>query len=105
MFAWEKIAREKIKEAMLKGEFDNLPGQGKPVDLSDYFKTPAHLRMAFDILKKSNVLPPVVGIKKDIAALKSQIDKCIEPEQKAKLYQQLQYKEISLQINLEHFKK
>jgi len=31
--AFEKIAEEKIQEAIATGEFDDLPGKGKPLDL------------------------------------------------------------------------
>jgi len=31
----ESVSERKIREAMERGEFDNLPGQGKPLDLSD----------------------------------------------------------------------
>ncbi len=49
----EKIAEEKIQAAMENGEFDNLPGRGKPVDLREYFNAPAHLRAAFSLLKNA----------------------------------------------------
>ncbi|MBW1766097.1 MAG: DUF1992 domain-containing protein, partial [Deltaproteobacteria bacterium] len=32
---YKKIVERKIKEAEERGEFDNLPGQGKPLDLDD----------------------------------------------------------------------
>jgi len=28
---------EQIREAIARGEFDNLPGKGKPLDLDAYF--------------------------------------------------------------------
>ena len=31
----ETIAERKLREAIERGEFDDLPGQGKPLDLSD----------------------------------------------------------------------
>ena len=31
--SFEKIAEEKIQEAVAAGEFDDLPGKGKPLDL------------------------------------------------------------------------
>lgn len=31
----ETVAERKVREAMERGEFDDLPGQGKPLDLSD----------------------------------------------------------------------
>ncbi|MCB9059291.1 MAG: DUF1992 domain-containing protein [Calditrichae bacterium] len=105
MFGWEKLAQDKIKEAMLKGEFDNLPGEGKPLDLTDYFKAPAHLRLAIDVLKKSNALPPPILIKKEITEIQQQIKNCKDADAKANLEKKLQFKEIELAINLEKYSK
>ena len=55
--AWQIIAENRIREAFERGEFDDLPGAGKPLDLSDYFNTPAADRMAFSILKSAGALP------------------------------------------------
>ena len=55
MYIFEKIAEAKIKEAIAKGELDNLPGKGQPLDLSDYFRTPARFRIIYDFLKKSRI--------------------------------------------------
>ena len=44
-------AEENIKEAIANGEFDNLRGKGKPLDLDAYFAMPEHLRMGYSILK------------------------------------------------------
>ena len=38
--SFDKIVESLIKEAQERGEFDNLPGKGKPIDLSAYFETP-----------------------------------------------------------------
>ena len=57
MDSLSKIIEEKIKEAMENGEFNNLPGKGKPLDLSEYFKAPPHLRMGYSLLKNANVVP------------------------------------------------
>ena len=38
--SFKKNADEKIKEAIAKGEFENLRGKGKPLDLDAYFATP-----------------------------------------------------------------
>jgi hypothetical protein len=41
--SFHRNADEKIKEAIAKGEFDNLPSKGRPLDLDAYFATPEHL--------------------------------------------------------------
>ena len=40
---------EKIREAMERGDFDNLPGKGKPLDLTDWQNTPEEQRMALSL--------------------------------------------------------
>ena len=71
--AWERIAENRIREAMQAGEFDNLPGAGKPVDLEGYFKLPEHLRVAFSILKSANCVPAEVELLNEIASLEQQL--------------------------------
>ncbi len=73
MNAFEKIAQEKIREAIANGEFDNLPGKGKPLILEDETDVPAHLRMSFKILKNANLLPEEVQLRKDISLLQQQL--------------------------------
>jgi hypothetical protein len=51
------IIDEIIRNAQSKGEFSNLPGQGKPLKLDDDPNTPAHLRMAYKILKENDLAP------------------------------------------------
>jgi len=59
---------------MQEGEFDNLPGAGKPIDLDGYFKLPEHLRVAFSILKSANCVPAEVDLLHEIAALEQRLE-------------------------------
>lgn len=54
---------------MTQGEFTNLPGAGKPLDLEEYFSTPEELRMAFSILKNANCFPAEVELLRELARL------------------------------------
>jgi hypothetical protein len=63
---FEKIIEQRIKDAQKKGEFDNLPGSGKPLDLTEDANVPEELRMAHKLLKNADYLPPEIEIKKDI---------------------------------------
>jgi DnaJ family protein C protein 28 len=51
------IIDEIIRDARSKGEFSNLPGEGKPLNLDDDPHTPPHLRMAHKILKENDLVP------------------------------------------------
>jgi hypothetical protein len=62
----DKIADERIREAMDRGEFDDLPGKGKPLNIEDDSQLPPDLRMAYKILKNADCLPPEVQLRKEI---------------------------------------
>jgi hypothetical protein len=70
----ESAIEQKIKEAMARGEFDNLAGKGKPIDLDAYFNTPEDLRMAYSILKSNSFVPEEVELMKEIASLKEKLE-------------------------------
>jgi hypothetical protein len=62
----ERIAEERILEAQRRGDFDNLPGHGKPLKLEDDRHIPEDLRVAYKILKNANCLPPELELRKEI---------------------------------------
>ncbi|MDR1873283.1 MAG: DUF1992 domain-containing protein [Deltaproteobacteria bacterium] len=62
------IAERKIQEAMKEGQFDNLPGRGRPQVLEDLSGWPDDSRLAYIILKNSGYAPE--GLK-DATSLKA----------------------------------
>ena len=50
------IAERRIQEAMAEGQFDDLPGRGKPQKLEDLSHLPPEVRMVYTILKNSGYL-------------------------------------------------
>ena len=67
---FDRIVEAIIKDAMERGEFDNLPGKGKPIDLTEYFETPEEVRLAHSILKNAGMSSREVELLKEIAELK-----------------------------------
>jgi hypothetical protein len=65
----EFLAERKIAEAIEKGELDDLPGEGRPLDLDDVALVPEDLRMAHRILKNAGFIPPEVHTLNEIAEL------------------------------------
>ncbi len=63
---WGEIVEEKIREAMARGEFDNLPGKGRPVILEDYPFTPPEWRLAFKILADAGFVPDWIALDNEI---------------------------------------
>jgi hypothetical protein len=69
MLLFEFLAERKIAEAIAKGELDNLPGSGRPLDLDDDALVPEDLRMAHRILKNAGMAPPEIGVLRELADL------------------------------------
>lgn len=69
------IAENRIREAEKAGAFDNLPGAGKPLELSDDSAIPEDLRMAYKILKNAHCLPPELEDRKEISRLCDLLEK------------------------------
>lgn len=57
MLALEQIAERKIAEAAAKGEFDDLPGAGKPLALEEDPLVSEDQRMANRILRNAGFVP------------------------------------------------
>lgn len=57
MLTLELIAERKIAEAIAQGDFDDLPGAGKPLDLAEDLLVPEDQRMANRILKNAGYVP------------------------------------------------
>ncbi len=57
MKQWETGVDIAIRKAMEAGEFDNLPGEGQPIDLSIDPYAPADMQLAFKIMKQNGIAP------------------------------------------------
>ncbi len=44
-----KFVEEQIRKAMKTGEFDNLEGAGRPLNLDLYFAAPVDVRMVYSV--------------------------------------------------------
>ena len=67
----DQIAEIRIKEAMEQGQLDDLPGQGKPLNLDEDGTVPEEYRMAYRILKNSGFVPPEINLRSEINALEA----------------------------------
>jgi hypothetical protein len=63
------LAESKIRAAMADGEFDDLPGRGRPLSFEDLSRVPADLRMGFKLLRNAGCLPPELEARKEVARL------------------------------------
>src|SRR5215472_13545806 len=98
---FSRVAESRILDAIARGDFENLSGAGKPLNLEEYFSTPEDLRMAFSILKNANCAPAEVELMKEVARLEQAVAKTSDPATKLEFHRTLAHRRTELAIALE----
>lgn len=65
---WESAVDRAIRKAMEEGEFKDLPGEGKPLDINDDPNTPADLQLAYKIMRDNGIAPDWVAQGRELEA-------------------------------------
>jgi hypothetical protein len=94
----ERVAEEKIREAMERGEFDDLPLAGKPLPLESSGFVPDDLRLAYKLLKDAGFLPPEMELRKEIVSLKELLSTVADEGERSKLGRRIN--DLVLRLNL-----
>lgn len=68
MDKWEPLIDRLIRESMDRGEFDNLPGSGQPIDLTENPYEKPELRPVHRLLRNAGFAPAWIEERKDIDA-------------------------------------
>jgi len=106
MSVFEKIAEQKIREAMAQGEFDGLAGAGKPLEgLDAYFATPEHLRLGYSVLKSAGVVPEEAMLRKEIYRLKEQLERVGDPVRRERLRVEIRSLELKYELLMDQFRR
>ena len=66
MDTWEPLIDRLIRESMDRGEFDNLPGAGQPIDLTENPYEQPELRTVHRLLRNAGFAPAWIEERKDI---------------------------------------
>jgi hypothetical protein len=85
----DKIAEDRIREAMRNGEFDNLEGAGKPLKLEDDRCVPDDLRLAYKVLKNADCLPAELELRKEITNTRALLSGIVDEQEKHRQMQKL----------------
>ena len=101
---FEKIAENKIRQAMADGEFDGLPRRG-PIDLEEYFKLPPELRVAYSVLKSAGCVPEEVELLKEIERLEKALAEALDERVHAETTHALAGTRLRLALALERTRK
>jgi hypothetical protein len=100
----EKTVEAMIQEAQARGEFDNLRGKGKPIDLSAYFETPEDVRVLYFILKNAGVVSVEIDLLNEIAALKERLTTTYEEKERSRIQKMIREKQLQFNIMIERQK-
>ena len=98
---FSRFAESRIKAAVERGEFENLPGAGKPLKLEEYFSAPPDMRMVFSILKNAKCVPAEVELLNDVSRLQQAIARATDIALKRELQRALVDRQTQLAIVLE----
>ena len=88
---FEKIVEERIRKAQKRGDFENLPGSGKPLTFQDGCFVPEELRLAYKILKNADWIPPEIELKKQIKQTEDLLAGMEETSEKYRLLKKLNF--------------
>jgi hypothetical protein len=98
---FSRIAENRIREATAQGQFENLPGAGRPLNLEEYFSTPEDLRMAYSILRSANCAPAEVELLNEISRLERAIAQIEDTTIRKPLLRALADRQTQLAVMLE----
>ncbi len=98
MDALRALAETRIREAIARGEFDELPGRGRPLALEDLSAVPDDLRASYLVLKSTGWLPEELELRKELVTLRSLLAACTDPGDAAALRRDLRLRALRLAV-------
>jgi hypothetical protein len=96
------IAEARIRLAMEKGEFNNLPGKGKPLAIDNSLAlVPAEERIAYIVMKNAGLVPGEAALLQEIDSLKMTSAGCLDRTGKRRIDKKLRETNIRYNILME----
>jgi len=92
----DRIAERHIGQAVQRGEFEDLPGAGKPLALDDDAMIPEELRAGYRLLKNAGYLPPELQLNKEIKEAEQLLACVREPGERDKAERRLRFLRLRL---------
>ncbi len=81
----DELVERRIREATARGEFDDLPGRGRPLRLDDDALVPEELRAGYRLLKNAGYLPPALQPHGELRQVEQLLARAVDVEQRAGL--------------------
>lgn len=99
-----RLTDEKIRKAYEDGEFENLPGYGKRLELEDLSNVPPEMRMAYKMMKNAGMMEEQ-QVRTEIEYLEDLIQGAHSEVEESRLGQRLTEKQLRLQQIIQKKKK
>ena len=96
MLLIDSLAEEQIQAAIRRGEFDDIAGQGRPLELDDDSAVAEAFRVGYRLLKNAGCLPPELLLRREI----TEIEALLHQAQTAAEAQPLRQKLLLLRTRL-----
>lgn len=80
MDEWQSRIDEQLKKALESPEWQNLPGQGKPLNLNQDPHTPPEMRLAYKMMKDNGFAPDWIEESKALDTLRETLYAQIEKQ-------------------------
>ncbi|MCD7036493.1 DUF1992 domain-containing protein [Metabacillus sp. GX 13764] len=74
------VSEDRIRKAIKEGEFDNLPGAGKPLPQDELESVPENLRMAYRMMKNAGMQSDEPALKKEMMSIRDLLKICTGEE-------------------------
>ena len=91
MTSLDAIAERRIAEAQARGEFDDLPGGGAPLELEDDSLVPEDLRAAYRVLRNAGFLPPGLECSAEIREIEQLLQRVEDAGERSRLLSRIGY--------------
>jgi len=88
---FDQIVERRIAEAMEQGQFDGLPGAGRPLDLDEEPLVAPELRTAYRILKNAGYVPDEVRLLAEISSAEQLLRQAVAVDDRAAHSERLCY--------------
>jgi hypothetical protein len=109
MEIFSKIAEQRIREAIERGDFDSLENRGKPLRLDNDLWVPEDLRPAYRVLKNAGCIPPELELRKEVINLRELLGTLDDDKERLRRIRELNFKLMKLgemrkrPLNVEQF--
>lgn len=98
-----KSIDETLRQAIERGAFQNLPGQGRKLDLDDYFNAPEDVRLGYGLLRSNNFVPEEVQMLKDIESLQEKLKQATVEEERKTLQREIETRRLKYNLLMDRF--